>query len=228
MTQIDTIAPSPFDTAESDDADILASLAFTEANVPGGTDLMRAGEVPNRILSIVSGQAMHVHHGLDDMRAIDFAFPGDLLGLRAVWNNELDHTIVASTPMRVRVYAARDVRNLMGRMPQQAYGFGWKAAMRTHFMAPWLNSGVCAPAPRRMAWGMLHYMDRAKLSGIGDGSFAPFPFRQQDWADILGLSLVHTNKTLGKFRQAGVASMSSEQLTIEDRSKLRETAGMAA
>ncbi|MGR3469333.1 MAG: Crp/Fnr family transcriptional regulator [Shimia sp.] len=227
MTQTDSSSAALQDPRADDDTAPLSALAYTETNVAAGTDLMRTGEVPNRILSVQSGQAMHVHHDLDDMRSIDFAFPGDLLGLRALWSDELDHTIVSSTPMKLRVYSARDIRTLMGRMPEQAYAFGWSAAMRTHFMAPWLNQGVCAPAPRRMAWGMLHYMNRAQAAGVGDGTYAPFPYRQQDWADILGLSLVHTNKTLGKFRQAGMATMSGEQLAIGDRKRLEETAGVA-
>lgn len=41
-----------------------------------------------------------------------------------------------------------------------------------------------------------------RLSAVGlasDGA-SPFPFKQRDLADALGLSLVHTNKTLARLR----------------------------
>ena len=46
------------------------------------------------------------------------------------------------------------------------------------------------------------------------------PFRQQDLADAMGLSLVHTNKTLSKLRDRQLANWSDGQLTINDLAKL--------
>ncbi|PWJ22059.1 helix-turn-helix domain-containing protein [Jannaschia seohaensis] len=42
------------------------------------------------------------------------------------------------------------------------------------------------------------------------------PYRQQDLADALGLSLVHTNKTLAKLRARQMASRSDGVLTVPD------------
>lgn len=47
------------------------------------------------------------------------------------------------------------------------------------------------------------------------------PFRQQYLADALGLSLVHTNKTLSKLRDRQLANWADGKLTIYDLELLR-------
>jgi CRP-like cAMP-binding protein len=50
----------------------------------------------------------------------------------------------------------------------------------------------------------------------------PLPYRQQDLADALGLSLVHTNKTLAKLRERQIANWSEGRLTVNDIQALEE------
>jgi CRP-like cAMP-binding protein len=50
------------------------------------------------------------------------------------------------------------------------------------------------------------------------------PFRQQDIADALGLSLVHTNKTLSRLRERQLLSWSDGQLQIHDQEALMQLA----
>ena len=54
----------------------------------------------------------------------------------------------------------------------------------------------------------------------------PLPFRQQDLADALGLSLVHTNKTLTRLRERQLANWSDGKLNIRELEKLAKVAGM--
>jgi hypothetical protein len=52
------------------------------------------------------------------------------------------------------------------------------------------------------------------------------PWRQQDLADSLGLSLVHTNKTLQKLRGSGLARWSDGTLLIPNSPALADLAGV--
>jgi CRP/FNR family transcriptional regulator, anaerobic regulatory protein len=62
--------------------------------------------------------------------------------------------------------------------------------------------------------------------GLGDAHHVPLPFRQQDLADALGLSLVHTNKTIARLRDMGLAAWVDGKLSIPNRAKLAALAGV--
>jgi CRP/FNR family transcriptional regulator, anaerobic regulatory protein len=52
----------------------------------------------------------------------------------------------------------------------------------------------------------------------------PLPFRQQDIADALGLSLVHTNKTLKALRAMKLVQWSDGKLKLDDLPALADLA----
>ena len=58
---------------------------------------------------------------------------------------------------------------------------------------------------------------------MGANGTVPLPFRQQDLADALGLSLVHTNKTLARFRSRQLCDWSDGVLRILDAPALAAT-----
>jgi CRP-like cAMP-binding protein len=61
---------------------------------------------------------------------------------------------------------------------------------------------------------MVKLYKRADALGlVTDGTFA-FPLTQQHIADALGLSLVHTNKTLARLRKLGMFTQGNGSLTL--------------
>jgi CRP-like cAMP-binding protein len=55
---------------------------------------------------------------------------------------------------------------------------------------------------------------RAKALGLVTGETFLFPLTQQHIADALGMSLVHTNKTLARLRQMGMFARMNGSLTL--------------
>ncbi|NJM82530.1 MAG: winged helix-turn-helix domain-containing protein [Tabrizicola sp.] len=55
----------------------------------------------------------------------------------------------------------------------------------------------------------------------------PFPFRQHDLADALGLSIVHTNRTIAALRRAGLVRISARRLQMQDHATLSVVATLA-
>ena len=55
---------------------------------------------------------------------------------------------------------------------------------------------------------------RAKAVGLVTGETFLFPLTQQHIADALGLSLVHTNKTLARLRRMGMFARTHGSLTL--------------
>ena len=75
-----------------------------------------------------------------------------------------------------------------------------------------------------MAWALYRFDRRLTALGLRKNGRVPLPFRQQDMADALGLSLVHTNKTLAKLRTKGLAHWAEGWLSVADPDGLAEMA----
>jgi CRP-like cAMP-binding protein len=65
---------------------------------------------------------------------------------------------------------------------------------------------------------------RLKALGHARGATIDFPFNQQHIADALGLSLVHTNKTLRRLAQMGFHKISNGELTVHNPAALEKLA----
>ena len=63
---------------------------------------------------------------------------------------------------------------------------------------------------------LLHLYRRVERIGQAAGGSIEFPLTQQHIADALGLSLVHTNKTLRRLAKLGLHDIADGRLTIRN------------
>jgi len=75
-----------------------------------------------------------------------------------------------------------------------------------------------------MAYYILHLYMRADDVGLVTEGKVRFPFTQEHLADALGLSLVHTNKTLKRLTDRGLIHWEHGWCTIPDIAALAELA----
>lgn len=61
---------------------------------------------------------------------------------------------------------------------------------------------------------LIHLFRRAERVGMAQDGAVPFPFNQQHIADALGLSLVHTNKTLRRLSLLGLHELKNGRLRL--------------
>ncbi len=79
-------------------------------------------------------------------------------------------------------------------------------------------------ALERVAFVIWHLYRRGRSVGLVTANKIVLPLTQQHLADTLGLSLVHTNKTLKKLRATGCIAWADRALAIRDQYKLLEIA----
>lgn len=76
----------------------------------------------------------------------------------------------------------------------------------------------------RMAHMFAEIFVRLKAVGLAQvGEPLPFMATQKDIADALGLSLVHTNKTIATLKRLKIISMTGSKLQILDWERLMQT-----
>ncbi len=94
-------------------------------------------------------------------------------------------------------------------MPQLAYEMAWLGSREESLVDENLLSVGQRSATERIASLIISLYRRAEaLDLVTDRAF-DFPLSQQQLADALGLSLVHTNKTWAKLRRAGLFTFSN-------------------
>lgn len=183
---------------------------------PGTTILLEGSSAP-QLYTVLRGQGVRAKTLPDGRRqVINFVFPGDLVGLQAGVLGEMKHSVEARTPMMLCVFDRARLWQLFRSSPARAYDLTWIAAVEEHFLGETIASLGRRDATERVAWALLRVWQRLRATGLGHERGVPFPFRQQDLADALGLSLVHTNKTLARLRALQLAQWAEGELRIPD------------
>ena len=162
-------------------------------------------------------------------QVVNFVFPGDFLGLQAAVMEEMKHSVEATTDMHLCVFDRKVLWKIYRSSPERGFDLTWLAAVEEHMVAEALTSVGQQTALERISWALLRLYNRASAVGLADAAgVVPLPFRQQDLADAMGLSLVHTNKTLAKLRSDNIADWSDGRLQLMDRAKIADLAGTDA
>jgi len=193
-----------------------------ELTVDAGTTVLMEGSNSPQLYTVFSGMGTR-YTTLENGRrqVINFLFPGDLIGLQASLMGEMKHSVQSSTPMILCAFKRDDLWNLFRAQPGRAYDLTWIAAVEEHFLGETIATLGQRDAAQRISWAFLRIEKRLTAVGLGSagprGTTVPLPFRQQDLADALGLSLVHTNKTLARLRDLEVASWVDGQLHVLNR-----------
>ena len=166
---------------------------------------------------------------LEDGRrqVINFIFPGDFIGLQSSLMGEMKHTVTAATQTTLCAFDRARLWEMFRDNASRAYDLTWIAAVEEHFLGETIATLGQRNASERLAWAFLRIWRRLSAVGLLRDRSVPLPFRQQDIADALGMSLVHTNKTVGRMRLMGLANWQSGRLTIPDTARLAAAGGVS-
>lgn len=194
-----------------------------ELDVERGTIILLEGSNSPQLYTVFRGMGLRYQTLADGRRQVlNFVFPGDFLGLQAGLMQEMSHTVEASTKMTLCVFDRKSLWRLFREHPSRAYDLTWIASAAEHFLGDALATVGQKNAEERIAWALVRIFTKCQALDLSTGTTCPLPFRQQDLADALGLSLVHTNKTLARFRERQIAVWNSGHLRVPNLQLLAE------
>ena len=198
-----------------------------ELVVDAGTPLLSEGSNAPQLYTALRGMGLRYKTLANGRRqVVNFVFPGDFVGLQAGVMGEMRHSVEATTRMTLCVFDRSDFWNFVRGNSTRAYDLIWLAAVEESFLGDALTTIGQRSAMERIAWALTRITLRARALGLGDGWSVPLPFRQQDLADALGLSLVHTNKTIARLRERQLVTWTGGRLSVPDLAALAGIAHM--
>jgi len=204
----------------------VAEFKSGELNVESGTNILLQGANSAHLYTVLSGWAFRYKTLPDGRRQIlNYALPADLLGLQGSIADEMQHSIEALTDMLLCVFPREKLWGLYSGHPALAFDVTWLAAREEQILDENLLNVGRRSALERVAYLLLHLFGRGEEVGLTKGNSISFPFTQQHVADTLGMSLVHTNKTLKRLAATKTMRWKDRRFEVLDRKALAELAG---
>jgi CRP/FNR family transcriptional regulator len=205
--------------------EFVSSFKSGELNVQAGTSLLLQGTNSAHLYTILSGWAFRYKSLPDGRRQIlNYALPSDLIGLQGSVNDEMQHSVEALTDVMLCVFPREKLWDLYSNYPTLAFDITWLAAREEQMLDEGLLSIGRRTAMERLAYLLIMLFQRAEEVGLTKGNTIQFPFTQQHVADTLGMSLVHTNKTLQRLNATKTMRWKERRFEILDRDALTKLA----
>ena len=192
-----------------------------ELTAMAGATVLDEGTHNDSLFTVLSGWVFR-YRTLEGNRRqiINYGLPGDFLGLQSTLDDVTSNGIEALTDVTLCHFDRHKLWSLYADHPRLAYDMTWIAARQERSFEEQLLTLGQRTAFERIAYLLWHLFDRARVVGLVLDNTVHLPIRQQHIADTLGLSLVHTNKTLQKIREDGAIDIHDRALHVLDEGRL--------
>ncbi|PBI91334.1 Nitrogen fixation regulation protein FixK [Variovorax boronicumulans] len=168
-----------------------------------------------QLFTLYAGWAFRYKTLSDGRRQIlGFLLPGDFIGLQDEFADGQTHGVEAVTDATLCAFARERLWALFQTQPRLGYDITWLAAREEKLVDDHLVTAGRRNAGERVAMLLMHLYRRAQRVGMVRDGWVEFPFNQQHIADALGLSLVHTNKTMRRLQRLGLYKLDGGWLRI--------------
>ncbi len=189
------------------------------------TKIVTEGSSPDDILVIREGWACQQRTLHDGRRQITgVLLPGDLCDSHMFTLKEADHTVMTLSPLVASALSRDALATLMRDIPQLTRALLWQTLVSAAIQREWTVSVGRRDATERIAHLFCELYYRLTAVGLIENDTMPMPMTQIDLADALGITNVHTNRTLQSMRSQKLIWFDRHQLKVLDLEALQRIA----
>jgi CRP-like cAMP-binding protein len=215
-----------FRAFSTEELKFVSSFKRGELVAEAGAMVLAEGAHSAQMFTLLSGWAFRFKTLEDGRRQIlNYALPGDLLGLQGSVIGAMDHSVEALTPTVLCVFQRDKLSDLFRNHPGLSFDVTWLASREERMLDENLLSVGRRSAIERAAYLVAFLYQRATSVGLTEQKALLIPISQQHVADTLGLSIVHTNKTLKKLADKKLIRWHDRACEVLDSKGLMEVAG---
>ena len=226
MRQMSTAQDGYFSQVFRGGAGLRQSFKSGELVLEAGSTIFSEGTNSPHLYTVLSGWAFK-YKTLEDGRrqVLNFALPGDFIGLQASILDAIGHSVEALTDVTLCVFPREKLWSLYEKHTGLAFDVTWLGAREECILGDYLLTVGQRRASERIAFVLLHLFHRARQLGLARGNAVSLPMTQEHLADTIGFSLVHTNKTLKQLRRTGAFKWTGSTFEVVDEKKLEALVG---
>jgi CRP-like cAMP-binding protein len=213
------------DVVHPHEADILHSLIVRERKFAVGEDLVRQGSRPSYSTLLLDGIAARYKVMEDGKRQITaLHVSGDFVDLHAFPLKTMDHGIMALSPCQAAFFDHGDLKRITETEPHLARLLWLSTVIDGAIHREWIVAMGRRSKKSHLAHLFCELFLRLDVVNLASDKSFPFPLTQSEMADVLGISLVHLNKTLKILRNENVLAWENRTIAILDWDGLRRIA----
>ena len=219
-----------FSPVSPGDLKLIESLRGVQVHKPAGHTLIGEGQANPPLLTLFAGWAFRFKTLANGQRQIlNFLLPGDLIGLQQRLAENAVHGVEALTEVWLCPFERDALWQLHRQAPALGYSLTWLSAQEEALVDDQLLSVGRRSAESRLAALLVWLFKRAAAvmpapEKGGAIKSVPFPLTQQHIADALGLSLVHTHRTVRKLARRGLYRIEGGELHLGNPAELVQLA----
>ncbi len=204
----------------------LDSVIRTPRKVGKREDLISEGESPSVVQLVLEGFACRYKILPNGRRQImAFLIPGDFCDFHVAILGTMDHSIATLTPCSIVEISRETIADLTDHHPQIARALWWSTLVDEAILREWLVGMGQRPAERQVAHVLCELLVRLQSVGRATDTSYELPLTQQELGDAMGLSVVHTNRSLQTLREEGLIVWTEGRLTIPNVARMNGFAG---
>ncbi len=205
------------------DYDAVSALRAEVRDFPRQTDVLRNGEHPNNVVVVLSGLLQRYTVGPEGKRQIhSFYLPNEAPSLETLYIDYMDNNLATVVPSRIGLISHDQIYRIIDERPEARKLLWRQTLVQAAIFRQWLVRNSNLPAHMALAHLFCEMFVRADAAGLVRNGVCSLPLTQEYVADALGLTAVHTNRTLQALRETGTVGWRSGQLTVHDWPKLRD------
>lgn len=160
---------------------------------------------------------------LDDgsQQITDFVLPGEFCDLSRL-DDGLLQSAVAITPARAVLLDRSSLLKAIETHPKLGLALLRLALSEQAILREWLVCLGRRPKHEHLAHLLCELHERLRRAGLAAGDVFDLPLTQEQLADAMGITAVHTNRVLQRLRKEGVISLGGRVLKIHEPPQLKE------
>ncbi len=217
---------SLFVPLSSADVGVLERMCANEERFKAGANIFDEGDARRAPFVITRGMACRYRLLPDGRRQIlTFLIPGDFCDLHVFLLCATDHSVSAIVPTRVAVIERETVSDIVAHYPRLNAALWWSAMQEAAILRERIVALGRRNARSRVAYLLCEMVWRQRAIRMAEDHSIRLPLTQTDLADTLGLTAVHVNRVLQRFRQDQLIKLEQRRLTLLDVVKLELIAG---
>lgn len=199
------------------------ALARDRVEISAGRPIVKENDRCPQLYLVETGWIVRVR-GLASGRRqiINYALPGDLLCTDSLLFRASSFDLTARTPVSLVRIEAPQGAELFDTYAGLAAAIAWTMGQEESILAERVVSLGRRDSFEKLAHALCE-LD-ARLSAIGQmrGRTIELPLNQEDFADILGISVIHVNRTFRRLSEEKIAEYRKGAIDLLDKERLAE------